>query len=170
MAGLASAYRYSGDLDEASKMIETMMEREEEVGAPYAPGRGHAFAAAVATDRDQFAEALPLFREGLSRFRGVPGADDVVWVVQWYLIQGARLMHHLGEPVIGATLLGAADASLRTKGYVRKWDEQEELDTAYSGVRESIEPHEFEAASQKGEETDPGEALRLLAEMLEQQT
>ena len=161
---LAFSYRDSGDFEAAATALDVVIGQEEELGFRFYPGRTRVMAGILAMDRGDFDGAVPLFRGALRAFRDLPDALDLVWVVQWLVVEGARLLTHLERPAEGAGLLGAADESLAEKGYIRGAGEAREADRIRHDVEQAMGAEEFQTAYQKGRSVGLRDALdRLIA-------
>lgn len=164
--GLAAAYKDSGDIETATKVLDDIVSREEELGFEFYPGRTRNFRGILAMDRGEFTAAVPIFVESLESFRGIPDPYEIVWVVQMLLWQGARLLSHFGEAEVSAALLGAADASLDAKNYTRGANEAKQVDEVRVKVREDLGEEEYESAYGEGRALGARDALDRLATAL----
>lgn len=169
-ATLALAYRDTGDLENATSVLEDLTAHEEGLGFEFYPGRTRVIRAVLAMDRGDVTAAVSLFQEALRRFRGIPDPYDIVWVVQWLLWQGARLLNHLKESDVSAALLGAADASLEAKSYIRTPNEARQVEVVFGNTRDALGDQAFESAYRAGQQLEPREALDRLATALDDLT
>ncbi len=163
---LIGALRANSDLNAMEVLLDEVLRRETETGDDFAPGLSKGWTAILLTDHGDFDGAVATFIEGLTRFRGVPDVYEFANAVQWNLWQGARLLNHLGKSERGAQLLGAADAILDEKSYVRDAYETSQIEEVTSAVREALGEEAFDSAYRAGKKLDASDAHDLLLDTL----
>jgi tetratricopeptide (TPR) repeat protein len=164
-ATLFAALRRAGEAGEAAEVLGEMIEREEQRGFSSFPGQTFAFGAVLAMDRGEFDRAADLLLEGVRGFATIPDYQMITWVVQWLLHRGAHLLANCGEPETAARLLGASEAAVEAKAYVRGRDEQRQVEATREAVQGVVE--KFQTLYEAGRTIGPRDALDLLREELE---
>ncbi len=104
----------------------------------------------------------------MKRFRGMSDPYELVGAVTGILERGAQLLDLLGDPRLGARLLGSAEAEITKTDYVRNRRERQILEEITSGVRTSVGDAEFDAEFEAGKELDSRDAHDALLDALEE--
>ncbi len=158
----------SGDLDELETQIGLMREAEQKPESDFIPGVVEMWSAVLNMARGATDEAAREMIRGLQRFRGMPDPYELVGGVLWTLVRGADLVNLLGDPPLGARLLGSAEALVDAKGYVRNGREQRILQEITSGIRSELSDAEFEREFAVGRNMDTRDAHDALLPALEE--
>jgi hypothetical protein len=103
------------------------------------------------------ARALPLVRESLELSHAAGEGVDTAECLE----RLAGIAARGGDPLTGATLLGAADAYRETTGAVRQPDERANIDATVAALNDRLSPDALAVALERGRRTDLAAAVGL---------
>lgn len=167
MCGLLSVQRRIPDVEAASHSVAALAEMAEELdGDPLLQAYSLLFQGAFALDQDRFDEATEMIRKAIDLRLSYPEHAEDVGGWSMVLSEGSRLVTGLGDPSLGALLIGAFGALVTEKRYAVRPYQIQWLEAASNLSRMRLGPEEFESNREKGSELSLTEALDQLIESI----
>lgn len=169
VTGLLNAQRYDRDFHAASETVAQLVAKDEELGSD-AQMRAYSlsYQAAYALDEERTFDAAHLLAGAIDYWLQYPEhtEDEGAWAS--LLAEGARLVTKLGDPSLGAALLGAQEALIERIGYVLRPYQTQWFDRARDAVRETISDEVFGAKRDEGRQLALRQAIDRLLDSIGQ--
>jgi tetratricopeptide (TPR) repeat protein len=158
LQGLALSYRETGNLEEAGRVAQELLDDAREAGDRFMESAGRFALALVARDEGRFADALALLQDTIRFTREFGSA----FMVALDLLAVASVRIRAGDPETAARLLGCAEARRREVDVEYPIATQRDLrDQTEELARAALDDADYDAAWEAGLRLSADEAITL---------
>jgi tetratricopeptide (TPR) repeat protein len=164
LCGLLRVQQRNSDLQAASRTAATLARQDEDLdGDPDLLAYSLLFQGAFALDQGRVVDAAEMLREAIQLRRRSPDHGEDVGVWSQVLVEGSRLFTKLGNPSLGALLVGANETLIEDASYVLRPYQVHRIEAASVASRKALAHEEFESNRDEGRHLSLAEAVdRLL--------